>query len=172
MRCLTEWVHGLRLLFASAIWLSCASGKLSWASSNIACNHSMNTGHARLYSVSCCHWHTAMCTGIDGVIGWFHWTWFWSVGESVGELYTYSASESKVINMSWQWVVKACWYWVSSWFKIAGASSVCRWHISVTDSSACNQLHLSAQKSVVPCISLLLMMSPEVTLMLHKSLQE
>jgi hypothetical protein len=67
MKSPTSRVHGLRLLFASAVWLSCASPMRSWASCNEPCNRSMNTAPSRLRVLSCCCWPATKSNGIDGV---------------------------------------------------------------------------------------------------------
>ena len=62
-----SWVHGLRLLFASAIWLSCALRRRPWASSTEASNLSKTTAPAGLRISSSRHWHITKSKGIDGV---------------------------------------------------------------------------------------------------------
>lgn len=92
----TSRVRGLCLLFSHAICQSCASRRWSWASSNKACNCSMNTAPYRLRISSCCCWPAMKFNGMDGVFLKSHLNRLRSVDECVDVSYAYSISGSMV----------------------------------------------------------------------------
>ena len=153
-------VHRLRLLFATAIWRSCASRRMSWASSNEPCNRSTNNGVSSLRNSSCCHWHATMSEGMDGVYPRSNLNGLRSADECVDVLYAYCTSGTIVSHWSWWRVVMACRYCVTSLFEMSASPSVCGWNAIDMSSVVCNLLLTSAQKSDLKRMSLPLTISP------------
>jgi len=150
----TSRVHGLRILCASAIQLSCASRTLSLASSNEAWNHSMNAVSSRHHILSCCYWQATKSNQIDVVYSGSNLHGLQSVDECVDMLYAYSTSGRMVSLWSWRWVMKAWKCGVTCIFEISVSPSVCGWNAIDMSSFIYDVLLTSTQKSNVECASL------------------
>jgi len=92
----TSKVHGLGVLFACAMRISCNLLRWCWSSNTMGCNDLLITTPCRLSISSCCCWPTTECNGIHCAYSRSNCTKLESVDECVDVLYASSASGSIV----------------------------------------------------------------------------